>query len=157
MIQEAQMQVVQKVENYDHAGWRVVAESYEQVRAEAALIRVDYERKEGAFDLAAVKDKAIKPEEGLGGPADTAVGDFAGAFASATSKLDQLYSTPDQSHSMMEQHATTAAWNNDKLPIWTSNQSIAWAGGDRTQTLRMPKESIPAISPYIGWRLGKTK
>src|SRR3546814_15972966 len=31
-----------------------------------------------AFDLAAVKDKAITPEEGLGGPADTAVGDFAG-------------------------------------------------------------------------------
>src|SRR3546814_15839131 len=86
--------------------------------------------------LAAVKDKAIKPEEGLGGPADTAVGDFAGAFASATIKLDQLYSTPDQSHSMMEPHATTAAWNNDKLTIWTSNQMIAWAVGDLAQTLR---------------------
>src|SRR3546814_13855725 len=51
--------------------------SFEQARAAASLIRVDYERTEGAFDLAAVKDKAIKPEEGLGGPADTAVGDFA--------------------------------------------------------------------------------
>src|SRR3546814_19982020 len=100
--------------------------------------------------LAAVKDKAIKPEEGLGGPADTAVGDFAGAFASATIKLDQLYSTPDQSHSMMEPHATTAAWNNDKLTIWTSNQMIAWAVGDLAQTLRMPKESIHVMSPFIG-------
>src|SRR3546814_11440683 len=94
------------VEHYDQAVALVVAESFEQARAAAALIRVDYERTEGAFDLAAVKDKAIKPEEGLGGPADTAVGDFAGAFASATIKLDQLYSTPDQSHSMMEPHAT---------------------------------------------------
>ena len=31
----------------------------------------------GAFDLAAAKDSAIKPEPGFGGPADTAVGDFA--------------------------------------------------------------------------------
>src|SRR3546814_7998431 len=67
-----------------------------------------------------------------------------------TIKLDQLYSTPDQSHSMMEPHATTAAWNNDKLTIWTSNQMIAWAVGDLAQTLRMPKESIHVMSPFIG-------
>src|SRR3546814_1774486 len=91
---------------------------------------------------------------GLGGPADTAVGDFAGAFASATIKLDQLYSTPDQSHSMMEPHATTAAWNNDKLTIWTSNQMIAWAVGDLAQTLRMHKESIHVMSPFIGGGFG---
>src|SRR3546814_3422041 len=103
------------VEHYDQAVALVVAESFEQARAAAALIRVDYERTEGAFDLAAVKDKAIKPEEGLGGPADTAVGDFAGAFASAKIKLDQLYSTHDQSHSMMEPHATTADRKSTRL------------------------------------------
>src|SRR3546814_9938188 len=118
------------VEHYDQAVALVVAESFEQARAAAALIRVDYERTEGAFDLAAVKDKAIKPEEGLGGPADTAVGDFAGAFASATIKLAQLYSTPAQSHSMMEPHATTAAWHNDKPTLWTSTQRIAWTDDD---------------------------
>src|SRR3546814_14456694 len=71
-----------------------------------------------------------------------------------TIKLDQLYSTPDQSHSMMEPHATTAAWNNDKLTIWTSNQMIAWAVGDLAQTLRMPKESIHVMSPFIGGGFG---
>src|SRR3546814_12701924 len=147
MIQEAQMQVVQKVENYDHAGWRVVAESYEQVRAEAALIRVDYERKEGAFDLAAVKDKAIKPEEGLAGPADTAVGDFAGAFASAKIRLDQLYSTPDQSHSVMDPHATSAAWNNDKLTIRTYNQMMPREVGYVAKRLPLPLENIKLKNP----------
>src|SRR3546814_4895480 len=40
------------VEHYDQAVALVVAESFEQARAAAALIRVDYERTEGAFDLA---------------------------------------------------------------------------------------------------------
>src|SRR3546814_9254646 len=116
------------VEHYDQAVALVVAESFEQARAAAALIRVVYERTEGAFDLAAVKDKAIKPEEGLGGPADTAVGDFAGALASATIKLDQLYTTPDQSNSMMEPHATTA--RSEEPPAGTefiSPCSYRWA------------------------------
>src|SRR3546814_19936110 len=55
---------------------------------------------------------------------------------------------------MMEPHATTAAWNNDKLTIWTSNQMIAWAVGDLAQTLRMPKESIHVMSPFIGGGFG---
>src|SRR3546814_17221322 len=55
---------------------------------------------------------------------------------------------------MMEPHATTAAWNNDKLTIWTSNQMIAWAVGDLAQTLRMPTESIHVMSPFIGGGFG---
>ena len=43
------------------------------------------------------------------GPADTAVGDFDGAFARAAVTVDETYTTPDQSHSMMEPHATIAA------------------------------------------------
>jgi xanthine dehydrogenase YagR molybdenum-binding subunit len=28
---------------------------------------------------------------------------------------------------MMEPHASIAAWNGDKLTVWTSSQMIAWA------------------------------
>src|SRR3546814_12169153 len=55
---------------------------------------------------------------------------------------------------MMVPHSTTAAWNNDKLTIWTSNHMIARAVGDLAQTLRMPKESIHVMSPYIGGGFG---
>ena len=54
-----------------------------------------------------------------GGPADTAVGDFAGAFAAAPVQLDATYTTPDQAHAMMEPHASIAAWDGDKLTLWT--------------------------------------
>ena len=39
----------------------------------------------------AAKDSAKKSEPSFGGPADTAAGDFAGAFAAAPVKLDETY------------------------------------------------------------------
>jgi xanthine dehydrogenase YagR molybdenum-binding subunit len=142
------------IEHYHQAIALVVAETFEQARAAAGLIRVKYVPAKGAFDLAAAKDSAIKPAKITGGPPDTAVGDFAGAFAAAPVKLDATYTTPDQGHAMMEPHATTAAWNGDKLTVWTANQMIAWSARDLATTLGIPRENIRLISPYIGGGFG---
>ena len=107
----------------------------------------------GAFDLAAAKDTA-QAAASAGGPADTAVGDFAGAFAAAPVQLDATYTTPDQAHAMMEPHASIAAWNGDKLTLWTSNQMIDWSVGDMAKTLGIPKEKVRLISPFIGGGFG---
>ena len=55
---------------------------------------------------------------------------------------------------MMEPHASIAAWNGDKLTLWTSNQMIAWSAGDLAKTLGMPKENVRLISPFIGGGFG---
>jgi xanthine dehydrogenase YagR molybdenum-binding subunit len=55
---------------------------------------------------------------------------------------------------MMEPHASTAAWNGDKLTLWTSNQMIDWCATDLAQTLNVPKENVHVISPYIGGGFG---
>ncbi|HUD89743.1 MAG TPA: aldehyde oxidoreductase molybdenum-binding subunit PaoC [Xanthobacteraceae bacterium] len=142
------------IQHYHQAVALVVAETFEDARAAAQLVHIDYVAAPGAFDLAAAKDSAIKSEPGFGGPADTAVGDFAGAFAAAPVQLDETYSTPDQAHAMMEPHASIAAWNGDKLTLWTSNQMIDWGTGDVAKTLRMPKENVHLISPFIGGGFG---
>ena len=82
------------------------------------------------------------------------MGDFAGAFAKAEVRLDQTYTTPDHSHSMMEPHATIAAWNGDRVSVWTSNQMIDWTTGDLATTLGMPKDKVHLMSPYIGGGFG---
>jgi xanthine dehydrogenase YagR molybdenum-binding subunit len=142
------------IEHYHQAIAVVVAETFEQARAAAQLVRVDYVRARGTFDLAAMKDSAAKPEAGFGGPPDTAVGDFAGAFETAPVQLDATYTTPDQSHAMMEPHASIAAWDGDKLTLWTSNQMINWGAGDVAKTLGIPKENVRLISPFIGGGFG---
>jgi xanthine dehydrogenase YagR molybdenum-binding subunit len=139
------------VQHYDQAVAVVVAETFEQARAAAKLLRVTYARTAGSFDLAAAKASATKPKDGN---PDTAVGNFAGAFAKAAVKIDEQYTTPDQSHTMMEPHSTTAAWQGDKLTLWTSNQMINWAVRDMSETLGMPKENIHVMSPYVGGGFG---
>src|SRR6202167_202287 len=143
-----------KIEHYHQAIALVVAETFEQARAAAQLVQVDYVTADGTFDLAAAKDSAIKSEPSFGGPADTAAGDFAGAFAAAPVKLDETYRTPDHAHAMMEPFASIAAWDGDKLTLWTSNQMIDWSRNDMAQTLGIAKNKVHLISPYIGGGFG---
>ncbi|HEY4091023.1 MAG TPA: aldehyde oxidoreductase molybdenum-binding subunit PaoC [Luteibacter sp.] len=139
------------IQHYHQALAVVVAETFEQARAAAGLVRVNYARTPGTFDLAAAKGAAVKPADG---DPDTAVGDFAGAYAAAPVKLDATYTTPDHSHAMMEPHASIAAWEGDKLTLWTSNQMINWGKGDVAKTLGLPPENVRLISPYVGGGFG---
>ena len=140
-----------EIDHYHQAIAVVVAETFEQARAAAQLVRVDYARGKGAFDLASAKGSAVvsKREQ-----EDINVGDFAGAFAAAPVQLDATYTTPDQSHAMMEPHATIAAWDGDKLTLWTANQMIDWGVAGTATTLGIPKENVRLVSPYIGGGFG---
>ncbi|MCA6116096.1 xanthine dehydrogenase family protein molybdopterin-binding subunit [Bradyrhizobium sp. WSM 1738] len=143
-----------EIEHYHQAIALVVADTFEQARAAAELLRVDYVKADGAaFDLAAVKDTG-QPKPLFGGPADTARGDFSGAFAAAPVRFDATYTTPDQAHAMMEPHASIAVWNGDKLTLWTSNQMIDWGVGDVAKTLGIPKENVRLVSSFIGGGFG---
>ena len=143
-----------QVDHYHQAVALVVAETFEQARAAAQQVRVDYERQPGRYDLAAAKDSATRPEAINGAAPDTAVGDFAGAFAAAPVQVDATYTTPDQSHAMMEPHATIAAWKGDQLTVWTSNQMIAWGQSELAKTLGIPKDKVRLVSPFIGGGFG---
>ncbi|MFP0198582.1 aldehyde oxidoreductase molybdenum-binding subunit PaoC [Pseudomonas sp. PHC1] len=140
-----------QVQHYHQAVALVVAETFEQARAAAQLVNVEYAQDTGQFDLASVRDQGVEPKDDL---PDVKHGDFATAFAAAPVQFDQTYTTPDQSHAMMEPHATLAAWKGDHVTLWTSNQMIAWSVGDIAATLGLPKENVRLISPYIGGGFG---
>ena len=139
-----------EIQHYHQAIAVVVAETFEEARAAAALVKVDYAEEKGAFDLAAAKDSAVKPE----GEEDSGAGDFDAAFEAAPVKLDQVYTTPDQSHAMMEPHASIAAWNGDDLTVWTSSQMIDWWRTDLATTLGIDKDRVHLMSPFIGGGFG---
>ncbi len=143
------------IDHYHQAIALVVATTFEQARAAAQLVRPTYQQTPGKFDLKAEKAGAQLPKPtDFAGPPESKVGDFAGAFAAAPVQFDATYTTPDQSHAMMEPHASIAAWRGDKLTVWTSNQMIAWSVGDVAKTLRIPKENVRLVSPYIGGGFG---
>ncbi|NRP71321.1 Xanthine dehydrogenase molybdenum-binding subunit [Ensifer psoraleae] len=140
-----------EVQHYHQAIAVVVAETFEEARAAASLVKVDYAEEKGVFDLAAARDTAVKPEDG---EPDSAAGDFHAAFETAPVKLDQTYTTPDQSHAMMEPHASIAAWSGDELTVWTSSQMIDWWRTDLATTLGIDKEKVHIMSPFIGGGFG---
>jgi xanthine dehydrogenase YagR molybdenum-binding subunit len=143
-----------EVDHYHQAIAIVVAETFEQARAAAQLIQVEYTKADGSYDLHAAMATAIRPEKIFGGEADSSAGDFDKGFAAAPIKFDATYETPDQAHAMMEPHATIAAWRGDTLTLWTSNQMIDWSTGDIAKTLGIPKEKVRLSSPFIGGGFG---
>jgi xanthine dehydrogenase YagR molybdenum-binding subunit len=140
------------IEHYHQAVALVVAETFEQARAAAGLVKIEYAKGKGRYDLAKAKDgaKIAKKED----DPETRAGDFASGWAGAPVKLDAVYTTPDQSHAMMEPHASMAKWEGDKLTIYTANQMINWGKKDMAKTLGIPEENVHLISPYIGGGFG---
>lgn len=130
----------------------VVAETFEEATAAAYLVRVKYDGAPGRYSLRSGLGEARIPQEGP--PPDSAVGDFAGAFAAAPMQLDVTYTTPLQSQAMMEPHATLAMWDGDNLILHTSNQMLNQGRDAVARTLQIPVENVRLISPYIGGGFG---
>src|SRR3954466_4549733 len=84
-----------RIQHYHQAIAVVVAETFEQARAAAYLIGVDYIREAGKFDLAIEAQTAPLVDadsgEGSGAPPENRIGDFDRAFAAAPVKIDENY------------------------------------------------------------------
>jgi xanthine dehydrogenase YagR molybdenum-binding subunit len=133
----------------------VVAETFEQARAAAALVRARYSRYGAALVLEENLPNAYRPAlVGGGQVADTALGNFASAFAAAPVKIDGTYENGYQNHNPMEPHAALALWNGDSLTAYVSQQNIASARAALAATLQMPRENVHLISRYIGGGFG---
>ena len=132
----------------------VVAESFEQVRAAAYLVDVKYDRSSGKYALRTNLDQVRVPHPTDAPAADSAVGDFASAFAAAPVQIDVTYTTPLQSHAMMEPHATLAMWEGDKLILYTANQMLNQGQKAVAKTLKIPVENVRLVSPFVGGGFG---
>lgn len=141
-----------EIQHYHQAVAVVVAETFEQARAAAALVDVRYTAESGAFDLRDALPDAQTPDPST--EPESAFGDFQTAFSTAPVTLDAEYTTPDQSHSMIEPHASIAAWDGDSVTVWTSSQMIDWWRSDLAITLGIDKDKVRLMSPFIGGGFG---
>jgi xanthine dehydrogenase YagR molybdenum-binding subunit len=141
-----------RVTHYGQAVALVVAESFEQARSAARLVRVTYDPQLHETELAPNRAKGEAPRDD--DEADSLVGDFEAGFAESPVQLDVEYTTPIQSHAMMEPHATIAAWTEERLTLHTSHQMVAPGAGSVAATFRLPKDKVRLVSRYIGGGFG---
>ncbi len=143
-----------RVRHYGEAVAFVVAQSFEQARSAARLVKIRYGDEGGAFELAANLDKAEKPAKQQGQETDSVVGDFETAFAAAPVKFDATFKTPFHIHAQMEPHATLAYWKDGRVIVHCSSQLLESAQKAVASTLKIAPSKVRIVSRYVGGGFG---
>src|SRR5256886_2782891 len=134
-----------------------VADTFEAAKGAADAVRVTYakEKPNVDTDLKADDEPDVVPTTVAPTPRlQSKRGDPEGAFASAPVKLDQTYITPTETHNPLELHATTAVWEDSKLTLYESTQSIFNTRSVLAQMLGLPQENVRIVTKFVGSGFG---
>ena len=129
----------------------VVAETFEQARYAAYLVKADYEKQPSETDLRKVMDKAY-----LAGRARPNRGNPDEAFANSEIKIEAEYSIPIEHHNAMELHASVANWENNKLIIYDKTQGVNGVRGHLAGIFAISAADINVLAPFVGGTFGSS-
>jgi xanthine dehydrogenase YagR molybdenum-binding subunit len=128
----------------------VVADTFEQARHAAHLIKVDYDKKTPRTDFDKLASETKPPKDNH----DEKWGDAKAALRSASHTVEETYSTPIEHHHPMEPHAAIAEWNGNQVTLYSSAQIVNGAQNAAAATLNLTPENVRIVSPYIGGGFG---
>jgi len=87
-------------------------------------------------------------------PDEWAYGDVDAGFKNAALVLDETFVTPNTSHQTLEPRTAMAYWQNGKLYIHCSTQSVVQTVGSMSRWLHLDAKDIVVISQYTGGGFG---
>lgn len=133
----------------------VVAEHLEIAREAARLVRVEVEPAPHEAVLRADAPSLYAPAQvNPAFPTDTAEGDVDAALLGAAVAVESTYRTPAYHNNPMEPHATTAAWDGDRLTVYDSNQGASVVAEALAAAFGADPGDIRVISPHVGGGFG---
>ncbi|HYJ45958.1 MAG TPA: molybdopterin cofactor-binding domain-containing protein, partial [Pyrinomonadaceae bacterium] len=133
----------------------VVAETLEQARRAAELLRIAYDEEPPATDMERERSHAQPPRGRVAGkPADSTRGNPDAGLSAAAVKVDEIYRTPMEHHNPMEPHATTALWEGDKLTVYDATQYTYGVRHAMAVTFGIPEENVRVICKFTGGAFG---
>ncbi|MEV0056034.1 xanthine dehydrogenase family protein molybdopterin-binding subunit [Saccharopolyspora shandongensis] len=128
----------------------VVAETAEQARDAASLVRVEYEATKALLDVDDPRAEILNNPWGL----DTERGDVAAGFAQADVVVEGTYTTPDNTNNPLGLMATIAAWHGDSLTIHDSTQWPRNVRSSLATIFKIPESGIRVLAPFVGGGFG---
>jgi xanthine dehydrogenase YagR molybdenum-binding subunit len=129
----------------------VVAETYEQARHAARLVKVSYDAERHHTDTEAVRERGRVPKQS---PPSKPRGNPEAAMRSAPVKIEAEYRIPIEHHNAMEPHAAIAFWQGDKLTIFDKSQEVYNVRTHLASSFRVPEENVTVVSPFVGGAFG---
>ena len=130
----------------------VVAETYEQARYAARLVKVSYNAEKHVTDTEAARESARVPARA---PQKTR-GNPETAIRNAPVKIEAEYRIPIEHHNPMELHAAIAFWEGDKLTIFDKTQDVYGVRGHLASSFGIPQENVSVVSPFVGGAFGSS-
>ena len=129
----------------------VVAESYEQARHAARLVKASYETQPHVTDFATVLDRA-QPDAATAKSKPR--GDPTAAMNAAAVKVQAEYRIPINHHNPIEPHAAIAFWQGDQLTVFDKTQEVFGVQKHLAEALGVPAANIRVVSPFVGGAFG---
>src|SRR5438045_3529838 len=104
----------------------VIAETIEQARHAASLVKISYAPEEPLLTMEAAVKKAEQPKKNRDEKVQIKKGDVDAAFKdSGLVKIEQTYLTPTETHNPIEMSGTIAHWESDqKLTLYDATQFV---------------------------------
>ena len=130
----------------------VVAETYEQARYAARLVKVSYNAEKHNTDTEAVRANARVPAQP--GPPSKPRGNPEEAMRNAAVKVEAEYRIPIEHHNPMEPHGAIAFWEKDKLTIFDKTQGVYTLRTYLASSFGVPEENVSVVSPFVGGAFG---
>jgi xanthine dehydrogenase YagR molybdenum-binding subunit len=133
----------------------VVAQTFEQARAAAMLVAVEYEREPGAFDIASNVDRAEPcAAVSVGLPGESRFGDIDRALDEGPVTTDETYTTPYHFSQPMEPHACLAEWREGHLTAHLASQMVSQHRTALAETLLIDEAQVTVDSAFVGGGFG---
>ncbi|WFU49465.1 xanthine dehydrogenase family protein molybdopterin-binding subunit [Sinorhizobium terangae] len=135
----------------------VVADTLDHAERAAAALHVAYIAERPVVDPTGLLASAVVPEatkRGGRADADAGRGDADAALASAEVKIDENYDIARENHNPMEPHATIAAWDGDRLTLWSKSQYVVNEQAEIAAIFGLPVENVQVICPFVGGAFG---
>ncbi|MGA7933928.1 MAG: xanthine dehydrogenase family protein molybdopterin-binding subunit [Kovacikia sp.] len=131
----------------------VVAETFEQARYGAHLVKVEYAAQPPLIETKNAVFKEPPPFFGEG--FKFTQGNVDAGIASAAMKIENTYTTSTELHAPMEPHAIVAHWQGtDSLTVYEPSQWVALSQRTYAELFGLPSEKVRLIIPYLGGAFG---
>ena len=125
----------------------VVANTWEQAREAAHLVRVKYDPQIPLLEAQQASYQVL-PDMAFS-KGDVVTGMAEGAFT-----LEATYTTAKELHAAMEPHAIITHWQGDSLTVYEGSQWVMLHQRTYAELFGIPSEKVRLVSTYIGGAFG---
>lgn len=147
---------VKKVLQVGDSAVAVVADTWWHAKTALDALVIEWDKGPNAqlssADIAATLKAGLSADDAV---ADNKNGDVVAALASATRKIEAVYSFPYQNHATMETMNATATWTSKRCEVWAPTQNGEAALTATAEAAGLPPAQCEVFKIHLGGGFGR--